>query len=169
MTFDLQNNSYKPYRKPDNLPVYIHKHPNHPPKILNELAKSIAIKISDFSSSENIFYDVIPVFKETIRKSGFTSDLVSTPKQFDHNNNNKENKKQRRTIIWFNSPFSKSVKNNIGKTFLNLIKTYFPKTNKLHKIFNKNTVKVSYSCMSNMSSILSSYNLNVNNPYKTQT
>ena len=66
------------------------------------------------------------------------------------------------------SPLSKSVKSNIGKIFLNLIKRYFPKINKLHKIFNKNTVKISYSCMSNMSSILSSHNLNVNNSYKTQ-
>ena len=31
------------------------------------------------------------------------------------------------------------------------------------------SVKVSYSCMSNMSSILSSHNLNVIYPYKTQT
>ena len=94
---------------------------------------------------------------------------VYTPKQFDPSNNNEENKKQRRKIIWFNPPFSKSGKSNIGKTFLTLIKIYFPKTNRLHKIFNKNTVKVSYSCMSNMSSILTSHNLNTNNPYKTQT
>ena len=45
-----------------------------------------------------------------------------------------------------------------------LIKRHFPKTSKLHKIFSKNTVKVSYSCMSNMASILSSHNLNVINP-----
>ena len=66
------------------------------------------------------------------------------------------------------SPFSKIVKSNIGKIFLNLIKRYFPKTNKLHKIFKKNTVKMSYSCMSNMSSILPLHNLNVNNPYITK-
>ena len=168
MTFDLQNNSYKPYRKPDNLPVYIHKHSNHPPTILNELPKSIAKRISDLSSSENIFHDAIPVYKEALRKSGFTSDLVYTPKHFDHNNNNEENKKRRRKIIWFNPPFSKSVKSNIGKTFLNLIKIYFPKTNKLHKFFNRNSVKVNYSCMINMSSILSLHNLVVVNPYKTQ-
>ena len=71
--------------------------------------------------------------------------------------------------MWFNPPFSKSVKSNIGKTFLNLIKGHFPKTKKLHKIFSKNTVKVSYSCMSNMVPILSSHNLNVINPFKTQT
>ena len=167
-TFELQKNSYKPYRKPDNLPVDIHKHSNHPPTIL-QLPKTIAKRISDLSSSENIFYDAIPVYKEALRKSGFTSDLVYTPKQTGYYNNNEENKKRRRKIIWFNPPFPKSVKSNIGKTFLNLIKRHFPKTNKLHKIFNKNTVKVSYSCMSNMASILSSHNLNLINPFKTQT
>ena len=48
VTFDLQNDSYKPYRKRDNLPVYIHKHSNHPPTILNELPKTIAKRISSF-------------------------------------------------------------------------------------------------------------------------
>ena len=76
VTFDLQNNSYKPYRKPDDLPVYMHKHWNHPPAILNELPKSIAKRISDLSSSENLFHDARPVYKEALRKSGFTSDLV---------------------------------------------------------------------------------------------
>ena len=98
MTFDLQNNSYKSYRKPNNLPVYIYKHSNHPPSILNELPKSIAKRISDLSSSENIFHDAIPVYKEALRKSGFTSDLVYTPQQFDPNNNNEENKKRRHEI-----------------------------------------------------------------------
>ena len=52
VTFDLQNNSYKPYRKPDNLPVNIHKNLNHPQTILNELPKIIAKRISDLSSSK---------------------------------------------------------------------------------------------------------------------
>ena len=39
--FDLVNNTYQPYRKPNNEPVYIHKQSNHPPKILKELPKSI--------------------------------------------------------------------------------------------------------------------------------
>ena len=141
---------------------------NHPPTILNELPKTIAKRISDLSSSENIFHDAIPVYKEALWRSGFTSDLVYTPKRTGCYNN-EENKKRRRKIIWFNPPFFKSVKSNIGKTFLNLIQRHFPKTNNLHKIFNKNTIKVSYSCISNMASILSSHNLNVINPFKTQT
>ena len=157
VTFDLQNNSYKPYRRPDNLPVYIHKYSNHPSAIINELPKSIPKRIPDLSSRENL------------RKSGFTSNLVYTPEETDYSNNNEENKRRTRKIIWFNPPFSKSVESNIVKTFLNLIKIYFPKTNKLNKILHKNTLKVSYSCMNKMSSILSSHNLNVINPYKTQT
>ena len=83
MTFDLQNNSYRPYRKPDNLPVYIHKHSNHPSVIPNELPESIAKRISDLPSRENIFHDAIPVYKEALLKTGFTSDLFYTHKQTD--------------------------------------------------------------------------------------
>ena len=70
-------------------------------------------------------------------------------------------------IIWHNPPYSPNIKTNIGKTFLNLIKKHFPKTNKL-QIFNKNTVKISYSCMSNISSIISGHNKNLLNPTVTQ-
>ena len=35
---------------------------------------------------------------------------------------------------------------NVAKIFLNLIEKLFPCSSKLHKIFNKNTGKVSYSC-----------------------
>ena len=43
--FDLVNNTYQPYRKPNNEPVYIHKQQNHPPNILKELPKSINKRI----------------------------------------------------------------------------------------------------------------------------
>ena len=88
MILDLQNNSYKPYRKLNNLLVYILKHSNHPTTILNELPKSIAKRISYLSSSENIFHNAITVYKEAIRKRSFTFDLVSTTNQLDPNNNN---------------------------------------------------------------------------------
>ena len=35
VTFDLDNNAYKPFRK-ENKPIYIHKHSNHPPSILKQ-------------------------------------------------------------------------------------------------------------------------------------
>ena len=99
VTFDLQNNSYKPYRKPDDLPVCIHKHFNHLPTILNELPKTIPKRISNLSSSENIFRDATPVYKQALRKSGFTSNLIYTPKETNYYNNNEKNKKRRLRLM----------------------------------------------------------------------
>ena len=70
------------------------------------------------------------------------------------NENVNKKKNRKRKIIWFNPPYSKSVQTNIGKSFLRLLQKHFPKNHKFHKIFNKNTVKVSYSCMENMGSII---------------
>ena len=44
------------------------------------------------------------------------------------------------------------------KILLNLIEKNFPRSGKLHKIFNKTTVKVSYSCTQNMSQIIKGHN-----------
>ena len=57
-----------------------------------------------------------------------------------------------------------NVRTNIGKAFLKLMKKHFPNGNSLHKVFNKNTLKVSYSCMGNMASIISSHNRTILNP-----
>ena len=43
----------------------------------------------------------------------------------------------------------KSVSTNVAKTFLQLVTNHFLRRQKLHKIFNRNTVKVSYICMNN--------------------
>ena len=62
-----------------------------------------------------------------------------------------------------NPPFNKNVSTNVAKRFLNLLDQHFPKSNKLHEIFNRNTVKVSYSCTQNMSSMIKSHNKKVIN------
>ena len=68
------------------------------------------------------------------------------------------NKYRPRNIIWYNPPFSKNVKTNVAKTFLKLLNKHFGKTHKYHKIFNRNNVKISYSCMNSMSKIINAHN-----------
>ena len=65
--FNLNNGTYQPYRKPDNTPVYINKKSNHPPVVLKQLPKSIAKRISDISSDENIFSNSIPIYSEALK------------------------------------------------------------------------------------------------------
>ena len=59
------------------------------------------------------------------------------------------------------APYNKNVVTKVGHYFLKLLDKHFPRQHKLHKIFNKNTVKVSYSCTKNIKSIISSHNKRV--------
>ena len=60
-----------------------------------------------------------------------------------------------------------SVDTNIGKFFLNLVKKHFPRGHKFLKIFNKNNLTMSYSCMSNVKSLINAHNKKVNRPDDT--
>ena len=76
--------------------------------------------------------------------------------QLEYTNNSppcsrdQQRRKRSREIIWFNPPFSQSVSTNVGQIFLRVLDMHFPKSHKLHKIFNRGSVKISYSYMENM-------------------
>ena len=55
---------------------------------------------------------------------------------------------------------------NLILIFLNLIKKHFPLNHKFHKLFNKNTVKISHSCTRNIKSIINSHNAKILFPKK---
>ena len=160
VTFNLTTGKYQPYKKPNDHPVYINTKSNHPPNIIKVLPESISRRISDISSNEQIFDTAAPYYNDALSASGYNekitykSDVTPTDKG------------RKRNIIWFNPPYSMNVTTNIAKCFLNLIDKHFPKRHKLHKIFNRNNVKVSYSCLPNVASIVTSHNKTIlsNNP-----
>ena len=57
--------------------------------------------------------------------------------------------------------FQPAVSNNIGKYLLFLTQKYFPNNYKYHKVFNKNNVKIIYSSMENIKSIINIHNKEV--------
>ena len=61
-----------------------------------------------------------------------------------------------------------AVTTKIGKKFLELIDTHFPKKNKLHKLLNRQTVKISYSCTKNIEAIIQTHNAKINNSTKKE-
>ena len=69
-------------------------------------------------------------------------------------------KNRKRKIIWFNPPppFCRLVSINVGKYFLKLIDKHFKHDNILHKIFNRKTLKISYSCTKNIFQIINNQN-----------
>ena len=165
--FDLNNGTYKPYRKPNNNPIYINKYSNHPPNILKDIPKSVNKRIADISSNQEIFENAIPIYKEALKNSGFNCDMHYTVTTPDATPTQTKKNKRKRKILWFNPPFSANVKTNVGKIFFKLLRKHFPKNHQFYKIFNKNTVKISYSCMKNMGSVISSHNQQILRPKAT--
>ena len=52
-----------------------------------------------------------------------------------------------------------NVETNVCKTFLKLVKKYFPRNSSFHKIFNNNTIKISYSSLRNIGLIIGSHSI----------
>ena len=60
-----------------------------------------------------------------------------------------------------------NVQTNIGREFLNLVSKHFPKNHRYNKIFNKNNIKVSYSCTDNLQTIIKKHNRKILGTSKT--
>ena len=55
-------------------------------------------------------------------------------------------------------PYSLDVATNVGTEFFELIDKHFPPGNPLHSVCNRSTIKVSYSSLPNMGSIIARHN-----------
>jgi len=67
-------------------------------------------------------------------------------------------RKRSRNIIYFNPPYNANVKTNVCQFFLRLIRKHFPSGHRYSNLFNKNTLKLSYSCMENVGDIIKKHN-----------
>ena len=70
----------------------------------------------------------------------------------------RKSKARKRKITWYNPPWDNNVKTNLGGQFLLIVDKCFPKNHPLNKIFNRHTLKLSYSCMPNMKAVITSHN-----------
>ena len=156
LTLDLTNNTYKPYRKPNDTPLYINRLSNHPPSILKQIPSSIQQRINSLSHNQQAFDTAAPIYNDALKRSNFHAEINYEPGA-NTNSINKRRTRQRNTI-WYNPPFSKNVTTNIARNFLLLLDKHFPPHHRLHSIFNRHTVRVSYSCSDNMKSFLSKHN-----------
>ena len=62
-------------------------------------------------------------------------------------------------------PISVKILKVILRIFLRLLDKHFGRNHKCHKIFNRNNVKISYSCIDNIENIISSHNKEITNFY----
>ena len=113
--------------------------------------ESMNVYLEFFKKVLKVFNSSKYQYTKALKDSGYTDYKL----MFNGTSNKHAKRKSQINIIWFNLPFSRAVSTNVGKRFLQLLR-HFPPSNKLHKTFNKNTVKVSYCCTQNLVSIIKS-------------
>lgn len=165
VTLDISAGTYKPFIKPNNQPLYVHKDSNHPPRIINNIPKSINERLNKISSNQVYFDRAANVYQPALRSSGYMHQL----KYEDTDRPYGKRRNRRKEVTWFNPPYSKNVATNIGHHFFNIIDKCFPTGHKLNKIFNRRCVKLSYSCMKNIGQIISAHNRKIVNAASGRT
>ena len=62
ITLDLDRNIYKPFRRPNNEPLYTHNSSNQPPSILTQIPEMIQKRVSSLSCNKDEFNKVKPSY-----------------------------------------------------------------------------------------------------------
>ena len=71
ITLNLNDESYQPYRKPNNEPLFFDSHPNHPPSITKHLPSSVGNRVSQLSSNQEAFSKSAPLYEAALGRVRF--------------------------------------------------------------------------------------------------
>ena len=120
VTLNLNTDLYSPYRKPNETLLYINTSSNHPPQIIRQLPNSINKRLCENSSNKVVFDSIKSEYENALKKSGYYNNL-----EYSNDNQRTSTNRRTRNIIWFNPPFSQTVKTNVAKKFFNLLDKHF--------------------------------------------
>ena len=79
VTFDLTDGSYKLYMKPNNELSYVHRQRNHPPALLKNIPLNINKRLTNISSSKEVFDESIAPYQHALKESGYDHKLTYNP------------------------------------------------------------------------------------------
>ena len=154
---DLEKGTFKPFAKPNDKLNYVNSQSNHPPGIIKNIPKSVNKRLSKLSATKEVFDEAAKSYQDELNEKGYKYKL-------EYEATTKTAKKRRnrsRNVTYFNPPYSKSVKTNVGAKFLAIISKNFPAKHPLHKILNRSTVKIGYRCMPNIKACIDKHNMQV--------
>ena len=63
---NLDSGLFKPYRKENDIPVYIHSQSNHPPSIIKSIPAAVNRRLSSISANEGVFTEATSGYHEWV-------------------------------------------------------------------------------------------------------
>ena len=76
VTLNLASGKYLPYNKPGNIPLYVNKKSNHPPRIIENIPQSINKRLSEISIDEDSFSKAAALYQKALDDSGYNHKLA---------------------------------------------------------------------------------------------
>ena len=156
VTLNLHSGTVSPFRKRNQDLRYVNRGSNHPTQVFKHVPKGIEHRLSNNSSDKEILKRSKQEYEEALKDDGYRINLEYRDRE---ESNTQKRRNRPRKILWFNPPYNMEVVNNLGKEFFKLLKRNFPSVSQLHKIFYKNCVKLSYSCMPSINGIINKSNI----------
>ena len=159
VTLALDDGSYKPYSKPNSKPLYVHSKSNHPPSVLQNIPVMVNKRLNMLSSSEEMFNSAVQQYQEALEDSEYEHKLeYQEVNIFEMNEGSKKKRRRYKHEFWFNPPWNMNVQTKVGEAFLKALDSEIKEDNPLKKVFNRHTIRISYSNMPNMSKVISTHN-----------
>ena len=94
VTLNLENETYKEYRKPNDNPKYVHRLSNHPPAIIQNIPLNVNRRLNILSCNEDVFNECKQKYQDALRASGYDHELTYEKIDIHQLNSNKKNKKR---------------------------------------------------------------------------
>ena len=101
VVFNLASGTFRPFRKPNNKPLYINVESNHPPNIIRDLPSMIEKRLGGISSSEAEFNGGKGEYEEALKQAGYKNVGLKFVQE-----GGQRKRRRKRRIIWFNPPWS---------------------------------------------------------------
>ena len=71
ITLDLEKDTYKPFMKENNTPLYVHSQSNHPRNVLKNIPAGVNKRLSSISSNEEMFLSEAKIYQEALENSEY--------------------------------------------------------------------------------------------------
>ena len=153
---DINSHTFSPFHKPNSNLLYVNVNSNHPKNIIKCIPKIVNDRLTKRSSSKKEFEENKSDYERALKEAGYDSKL-----EYAKTKPASAKNKRKRKVTWFNPPFCLSIRTNIAREFIDLVKRHFTKRSPLRPIFNKNNIRVSYCCMKNMGALIKQHNANI--------
>ena len=120
---DLKEGTHRAWVKPEQIIHYVHRESNHPAHVLKNIPLEVQRRLTTLSSNQAMFEAAKAPFQDALQRAGYDHQLIFSPT----GSPSTRRRRRRRNILWFNPPFCKSVKTNVGRQFLQLLDHCFPR------------------------------------------